>query len=392
VTHDTRDEPAGTVGDGDVPESALVRKCVSMLEDDYHRQGGYLHLDDVHRVVSRLSLPPGEALAVWKELLVKGVVAEEVPGAHEIPEESEIEAVHADRSHAPYPAEYYAHALLSHEQEIRLSRRVRASMAISRDDATGRCSPDIKNLLDSGEEARSILILSNLRLVISFAKKQSVVASLPLEDLVQEGILGLFKAISKYEPERGFRFSTYASWWVQNYIQRAIEKTGRTIRLPSHVLAKLGQLRKRRGRLHVSLNRQPSVIELARELGWEASEVSMLLQVERDVRSLEQDGKQRGEISRPRSSSSRVLTPVVEAEHREVRNLIERSLKILDERSRRVLILRYGLRGGRPRTLEQVAKRYGVTRERIRQIQKRALEKLAASKAVDVLREYSDEG
>jgi RNA polymerase nonessential primary-like sigma factor len=226
--------------------------------------------------------------------------------------------------------------------------------------------------------------------VIHWAKKHELATSIPLEDLVQEGILGLFRAIDKYDPERGFRFSTYATWWINQSISRAIQNTGRTVRVPSHMFGRLRKLKRKRRRLANRLQRFPDEVELARELGWDISDVCLLLHVERDTKSLDQSSDDSGKNGFGWRLRSPIKSPDATAEQMELQRIISKVLKTLDERSRHILILRYGLNGRRPRTLEQVGEKYGVTRERIRQIEKRALEKISSGPRGALLREYAD--
>ncbi len=364
-----------------------VARCVAMLEDDYHRQSQYLHVDDVHRLTSRLG--PEASLSVWDSLVAKSIP---ITGLKEDPNGTSVKT-DDDRftSDEAWPSAYDTHELLTHEQEIQLGRRVRAGSVAQDAGFSVLACEELQHIIGSGESAKAKLILSNVRLVIHCAKKHTSRTTLPLEDLVQEGILGLFRAADKYDPERGFKFSTYATWWVNQCIQRAIETTGRTVRVPSHMFARLRDLRRKRKQLKSKLRRRPSTVELARELGWDLSDVSLLLQIERDTKSLDQPTSgESGDNGLARRMPSRTESPVVAAERKELRRIVAKVLSTLDERARHILILRFGLNGKKPRTLEQVGKKFGVTRERIRQIEKRALEKISGGSRGAILREYAD--
>lgn len=364
-----------------------VARCVAMLEDDYYRQSKYLHADDVHRLASRLS--PQESISVWENLVSKSIA---VSGLKEDTTEASVKT-DEDRfaSQEPWPTEYNTHKLLSHEQEIQLGRRVRAGFAAQDTGFSVLAGQEHEYIISSGESAKAKLILSNVRLAIHCARKHIPRTTLALEDLVQEGILGLFRAAEKYDPERGFKFATYATWWVNQCIQRAIETTGRTVRVPSHMFDRLRDLRRKRKQLNGKLRRRPSAVELARELGWDLAGVSLLLQIERDTKSLDQPtATGAGENGFARRMPSRAESPVVAAERKELKRIIVTVLSTLDERARSILVLRFGLDGKKPKTLEQVGKKFGVTRERIRQIEKRALEKISGGSQGAILREYVD--
>jgi RNA polymerase sigma factor (sigma-70 family) len=246
-------------------------------------------------------------------------------------------------------------------------------------------------IIEAGDLARAQLIMSNIRLVIHYAKQQAGMTSLSVDDLVQEGILGLFRAVEKYDPERGFRFSTYATWWINQYIARAIEITGRTIRIPSNVLGRLHELQKKRRRLAIALRRKPASQELAYELGWPVADVEFLLGIEHDVRSLDNElPSSDGDTLRHRVRSP-VESPTKAAERHELERIVRRVLETLDRRSARILALRFGLNGRSPQTLERIAKKFGVTRERVRQIEKQALEKISRGTRRSLLRPFVED-
>jgi RNA polymerase primary sigma factor len=249
-------------------------------------------------------------------------------------------------------------------------------------------NPEAEAVIAAARAARARLILANLRLVSYCAKQHALTTCIPFEDMVQEGILGLLRAVEKYDPERGFRFSTYATWWIQQFIMRSIADRGRVIRIPVHIADKLRRLRKKTRRLTNRIGRPPTADQLAREIGCDIAEVNFLLSVETEVRSL--DGSNDPDTQRTHiRSSGRNESPVKLVEHAELKDAIEKVLNSLTPRSRKVLILRFGLLGNKPRTLEQVGRRIGVSRERVRQIEKKALEQIAGTYRGEVLRPFA---
>lgn len=372
----------------DVAVNVRVDRCVQMLEDDFHRQSQYLHSDDVNRLTSRLNLSVHEARFIRLKLDSRGIVVTESEecGTGNCFNESSVwaESEPLVSRVAHWPKCYYSHELLTHEEEVRLGRRVRAGQS-----TTDLLNDEEGNVNAIAQRARAQLILANLRLVIHCAKRHAHTTTIPLEDLVQDGICGLFRAIEKFEPERGFKFSTYATWWIDQCIRRSIELTGRTVRVPSNVSSRIRELQRKRHKMKASLGRRPSSSELAAELGWRHEVVNLVLDAERDIISLEvptrTDGVGGTLSSRLRSKAE---SPFAQAEQNELSQIIHNALSKLDVRSRQILVLRFGLDGKRSRTLESVGKRFGITRERVRQIEKRALQRICTRPCGAVLRQY----
>jgi RNA polymerase nonessential primary-like sigma factor len=238
-------------------------------------------------------------------------------------------------------------------------------------------------------EARQMMIERNLRLVVSIAKNY-LGRGMPMTDLIEEGNLGLMHATAKFEPERGFRFSTYASWWIRQSIERAIMHQARLVRLPVHVVRELNQVLKARRALETSRNggtvaddRPISVEQIASELGRPCSEVAELLRFAEAPASLDaprdgtaRDGEPAGESLLDGVADDAAVDPMGQTLHRELEHLLESELSALNHREREVLTGRFGLHDHPPETLEALAERMGLTRERIRQIQQEALLKL----------------
>jgi RNA polymerase sigma factor (sigma-70 family) len=238
------------------------------------------------------------------------------------------------------------------------------------DDAAVR----IRQALDSVRALKRQLMESNLRLVVSVAKRYQH-ANLPFPDLIQEGNLGLMKAVDKFQYRRGFKFSTYATWWIRQAITRAIIDTGRTIRLPAHVVQDLNRIGAARRTLERSLGRDPTLPEIAAESRLSVDKVRHALRSDVPLASLDLplgDDALVGDLVPDRVA----VTPEEALLETDARRRVRAALSALNAREREVLELRFGLRNSHGHTLQEIADRFGVTRERVRQIEKRALQRL----------------
>jgi RNA polymerase primary sigma factor len=239
--------------------------------------------------------------------------------------------------------------LLSHQEEIDLSKRAKAG----------------------DKKARQRLIEKNLRLVISVAKRYRGMG-LPFEDLIQEGNIGLMKAVEKFDPDRGWRFSTYATWWVRQAVQRAVADKGRTIRVPVHMSEKIRKMARTYNELSGELEREPTDEEVAERLGWAAEEVRNVKDAMPDATSLnrplgsEEEGSELGELIEDERASDTAGEVMREMETDGLQSAIER----LPERHRHVLVRRYGLDEQNPATLAELSEELKISRERVRQLQR----------------------
>ena len=270
--------------------------------------------------------------------------------------------------------------LLSAEEETELALAVRegknARRRLTSGDLTIRESMRLQKKVEQADRARRRFIEANSRLVISIARRY-LGRGLPLSDLMQEGSLGLIKAVERFDPDKGHRFSTYATWWIRQAILRAVADQGRTIRLPAHIVDELNKLNREGKRLAQELRREPTNEELAAELGISQQRVHDLLRLGGRPLSLETPVGEEEESTLAEFIEDDVTpTPPSMASHALMGERVEDALDSLTPREARVLRLRYGLEDGEDYTLEQVGEKLGLTRERIRQIQAQALRRL----------------
>ena len=314
--------------------------------------------------------PDDRALAV--------LLAEDEPDTHTGNQELLIDQATSDAVYR-YFRDVGGHRLLSHEEEIQLSRAVRAGLQVRRQQELALSVPDAEVILDQARQAREKLIRHNLRLVVSIAKKYRS-SGLPLIDLIQEGNIGLMTAVERYDPELGYRFSTYATFWIRQAIGRAVANLSRTIRVPVHMHDLISKVRRTEAQLEQQLGRPATDQEVAQHLEMEVERVTDLRTIASQTSSLDRPIGESGE-----STLGSVLPhPEWEEElestlQQTIREQVIRSLELLTDRQREVIMHRFGLGGRRPKTLTEVADHYGISRERVRQIEKEALAKLRKS-------------
>ncbi len=248
-----------------------------------------------------------------------------------------------------------------------------------------------KRILAEDEEARNLLARANLRLVVSIAKKYvGRSPDLTLLDLIQEGNLGLFKAVDKFDHTKGFKFSTYATWWIRQAITRALADQSRTIRIPVHMVETMAKYKQVSRRLAQDLGRDPMPEEIATEMNVEVEKIYQIEKISQDTISLELpigDDDDRSRLS-DFISDDKIVSPDQEVSHSILTDQIMEILDTLSEKERKILEMRHGLLDGTYHTLEEVGKEFGVTRERIRQIEAKALEKIRQHEKARRLKSY----
>jgi len=368
------------------------------------RARGYLTYNDILEAFPQPELYVAEVDQLYATMQAEGLKVVESAAELEVNQPSDEDAlaelpdladIAFDDPVRMYLQEIGQVPLLTAEKEVELAKSMEsgdlARQRIDREEyETGRERMELERAYAHGCESRQHLIQANLRLVVSIAKKYTSYG-LTMMDLVQEGNIGLMRAVEKFDYTKGHKFSTYATWWIRQAITRAIADQSRTIRLPVHMGEAISQVKRTSHKLQQSMQREPTPEEIAEAMGISAGKVRRTLEASMHPLSLEMPVGQEGEGRMGDFiEDDRISTPSEAAAAAMLREQIEEVLQKLPERERKIIQLRYGLKDGRYRTLEEVGVEFGITRERIRQIEAVALRKLRHPHLGKKLRGYLD--
>jgi RNA polymerase primary sigma factor len=346
------------------------------------KQRGFLVMTEVQQDLEDADAKPDAFDEVFVALRDEGVaIREDSNDALAATALSKDELVHVSDSVRMYLQEIGRYPLLSPQQEVELAMQMESgTRADEKLEAADELPVAERVILDRasrlGDQARERLVQANLRLVVSIAKKY-VGRGLVLLDLIQEGNLGLIRAVEKFDYRKGFKFSTYATWWIRQAVTRALADQARTIRVPVHMVETINKLARAQRTLMQELNREPTIEEIASEMEMEPGRVSELRRIAQDPVSLEMPlGEEEDSTLGDFVEDTDAEVPVEAASFKLLQEYLSLALEGLNDRERSVLIMRFGLADGKIRTLEQVGEQFDVTRERIRQIETKALAKL----------------
>jgi RNA polymerase primary sigma factor len=369
------------------------------------RERGSLTMADVMVALDRADLPPEAIDVAVRALAEEGVEVLDVPVEEDTDTEAEIRQAERGAAEAGrrattsdlvriYLREIGRVPLLTAEDEVELAKTIEAGL-FAEEKLTGSfpllgaVHGDLELLVGEGVKAKQRLIEANLRLVVSIAKRY-IGRGLVFLDLIQEGNLGLIRAVEKFDYTRGYKFSTYATWWIRQAITRAIADQARTIRVPVHMVETINKLARVQRQLHQELGREATADEIAAEMGLETERVAEIQRIAQEPVSLQSPiGEEESDLGDFIEDADAVV-PIEAAAFIMLQDQLDRVLTELADREQRIIQLRFGLCDGHPRTLEEVGREFGVTRERIRQIESKTLAKLRHPSRAQMLREYLD--
>ncbi|MCF6468145.1 RNA polymerase sigma factor RpoD [Nonomuraea sp. MG754425] len=359
------------------------------------RERGSVTVDDVAAALDRSELPSDALERVVRLLAENGVEVLEPQGDEETTRaEEEDVGKRAPTSDLVriYLREIGRVPLLTAEEEVELAKSIEAGLFA--EDKLGNgvsrlAFPEFRELVWQGTRAKQRLIEANLRLVVSIAKRY-VGRGMLFLDLIQEGNLGLIRAVEKFDYTKGYKFSTYATWWIRQAITRAIADQARTIRIPVHMVETINKLVRVQRQLHQDLGREPIPEEIAKEMDLPVDRVVEIQRIAQEPVSLQSPiGEEDSDLGDFIEDADAVV-PMEAAAFIMLQDQLDDILATLSDREQRIIQLRFGLADGHPRTLEEVGREFGVTRERIRQIESKTLAKLRHPTRAQMLRDYLD--
>ena len=397
VDPDQLDEDAAdTETDGE--EDLTVQEAITASKDvKFQREGNdvVLTVGGKRRTLDEVDeneFEPAEAAKEEKKLVEdEGFVVSDADDTDE-PEQQVMAAGATADPVKDYLKQIGKVALLNAEQEVQLAKRIEAGLFADESITDGSVKdPDVDDyewIAEDGRRAKNHLLEANLRLVVSLAKRYTGRGMLFL-DLIQEGNLGLIRAVEKFDYQKGFKFSTYATWWIRQAITRAIADQARTIRIPVHMVETINKLVRVQRQLLQDLGRDPTPEEIGAEMDMSADRVREIQKISQEPVSLEtpigeEEDSQLGDFI----EDSRAIVPPDAASFSMLQEQLTQVLDSLADRERKVIELRFGLVDGHPRTLEEVGREFGVTRERIRQIESKTLAKLRHPSRSSKLKDY----
>ncbi len=385
-----------------LPREAQVDEVKDLITRG--KEQGFLTSEEIGLALTAAELPPEQTDVILKVLADEGIEVVEggdeeeeddrpAPGKRRADEEVSLKAPTNDPVRM-YLKEIGKVPLLTAEEEVDLAKRIEAGLfaAEKMATATKKVSDKMRREFDwierDGEVAKRKLVEANLRLVVSIAKRY-VGRGMLFLDLIQEGNLGLIRAVEKFDYTKGYKFSTYATWWIRQAITRAIADQARTIRIPVHMVETINKLVRIQRQLLQDLGREPTPEEIAKEMDLTPERVREIQKVSQEPVSLETPiGEEEDSSLGDFIEDSDAVVPVDAASFILLQEQLDSVLHTLSDREKKVIQLRFGLTDGHPRTLEEVGREFGVTRERIRQIESKTLSKLRHPSRSQKLRDY----
>jgi RNA polymerase primary sigma factor len=378
-----------------LPREALVDEVKDLIARG--KEAGFLSSEDIGAALVAAELPPDSTDVVLRLISDEGIEILE-PADDEIEEPTARVEEDAAKTPTSDPVRMYLKEigrvpLLTAEEEVDLAKRVEAGLFASEKltmqaSVSAALHRDLELIERDGQLAKKRLIEANLRLVVSIAKRY-VGRGMLFLDLIQEGNLGLIRAVEKFDYTKGYKFSTYATWWIRQAITRAIADQARTIRIPVHMVETINKLVRIQRQLLQDLGREPTPEEIGKEMELPPERVREIQKLSQEPVSLETPiGEEEDSNLGDFIEDSDAVVPIDAASFILLQEQLDSILHTLSEREKKVIQLRFGLVDGHPRTLEEVGKEFGVTRERIRQIESKTLSKLRHPSRSQKLRDY----